>query len=123
MSRLGDFVHTIRFRLTALYSTALLVIGAVALVAVYVALSRSADAQPITKTFEVEKVVYDDNGERNVLDTIDAAEVDAVESAVNYETQNTLKHYSFIMLGGLFAVSLLIGWVLSGRALRPVRTA
>lgn len=121
MSRVGDFVHTIRFRLTALYSTALLVVGAVALLCVYIALSRSADAQPITKTFEVDKVVYDD-GQRKVLGTINAAEVDAVESAVNYETQNTLRNYSFVALGGLFAVSLLIGWVLSGRALRPVRT-
>src|SRR5262245_8336102 len=32
-----------------------------------------------------------------------------------------LRNYSFGLLGGLFVVSLGIGWMLSGRALRPVR--
>ena len=43
-----------------------------------------------------------------------------MEAAVNYNTLQNLRDYSLIALGGLFIASLGIGWVLSGRALRPV---
>ena len=48
------------------------------------------------------------------------AEIDEIEAAVNYNTLQNLRNYSLIALGGLFVASLGIGWVLSGRALRPV---
>ena len=39
---------------------------------------------------------------------------------MNFNTLQNLRDYSLIALGGLFVASLGIGWVLSGRALRPV---
>ena len=48
------------------------------------------------------------------------AAVEEIESAVNFGTLQTLRTYSLFALAGLFVASLGIGWVLSGRALRPV---
>jgi signal transduction histidine kinase len=46
--------------------------------------------------------------------------VQQIEDEVNLRTLQTVRDYSLIALGGLFLASLGIGWVLSGRALRPV---
>ena len=51
--------------------------------------------------------------------TMTVAEVDDIESAVNLRTLQNLRTYSAAVLGGMFVASLGIGWVLSGRALRP----
>ncbi|SPT56931.1 sensor histidine kinase [Actinomadura madurae] len=113
-------VHSIRFRLTVMYSTLLFVLAAVMLGGVYLAVARSTGAQPITKTFNAEKIVQMPDGTQQSLGQVEVVKVQHVEQAVNYETRQTIKHYSLIMLGGLFVASLGIGWVLSGRALKPV---
>ncbi|TDB93407.1 HAMP domain-containing histidine kinase [Actinomadura sp. 7K534] len=103
-----------------MYSTLLFFLTAVVLGTVYLAVARSTEAQPITKTFRAEKVVQMPDGSQQSLGEVQVVKVQQVEEAVNYETQQTLRRYSMIMLGGLFVASLGIGWVLSGRALKPV---
>ncbi|XRQ14008.1 sensor histidine kinase [Actinomadura welshii] len=115
-----SLVHSIRFRLTVMYSTLLFFLTAVVLGGVYLAVERSTEAQPITKTFNAEKVVQLPDGTQQRLGQVEVVKVQQVEQAVNYETRETLRRYSLIMLGGLFVASLGIGWVLSGRALKPV---
>ncbi|MFC0530126.1 sensor histidine kinase [Phytohabitans kaempferiae] len=109
------FVRTIRFRLTVLYSTLLFALAGAGLVVTYVAVERTTDPKPITKSYEAGVYKY---GVRT--GTMTVAEVDEIESAVNFSTLETMRNYSLIALGGLFVASLGIGWVLSGRALRPV---
>ncbi|HEU4423445.1 MAG TPA: HAMP domain-containing sensor histidine kinase [Pilimelia sp.] len=109
------FAQSIRFRLTVLYSTLLFALAAAGLAVTYVAVERTTDPKPITKQYEGQLIR---NGVQ--VGTVDVARVDEIESAVNFRTLQTLRHYSFIALGGLFLASLGIGWVLSGRALRPV---
>lgn len=115
-----SLVHSIRFRLTVMYSTLLFVLTAVVLGGVYLAVERSTDAQPITKTMNAEKIVQMPDGSQLRKGQVEVVKVQQVERAVNYETQQTIRRYSLIMLAGLFAASLGIGWVLSGRALKPV---
>jgi len=62
--------------------------------------------------------VYDQN--RQLQRVTNVAEIGQIEAAVNYNTLTTLRSYSLIALAVLFVASLAIGWVLSGRALRPV---
>ena len=116
----SDFVQSVRFRLTVLYSVMLFALAALVLGSIYLALSRSAEARPITRTYEAERVVRKPDGRLMPIGTLTVAEVRDVELAVNYETQRTLRSYSLTTLGGLFVASLAIGWVLSGRVLRPV---
>ena len=49
-----------------------------------------------------------------------AADIADVQEYVNYTTLETLRTYSVIGLAALFVLSLVIGWWVAGRALRPV---
>jgi signal transduction histidine kinase len=113
--RLPRFVKTIRFRLTVLYSTLLFALAGAGLAVTYVAVERTTDPKPITKQYEADVYKYG-----RFTGTMNVADVNQVESAVNFSTLQTMRNYSLIALGGLFVASLGIGWVLSGRALRPV---
>ena len=110
-----EWTRTVRFRLTVTYSLLLFGLAALVVGGIYWGLAHSLDAQPVAKTFEVEKRY------RGVsVGQVTATTFADVERVVNYNTLRTLRVYSAGTLGGLFAGSLLIGWWLSGRALRPV---
>jgi signal transduction histidine kinase len=108
------FARSIRFRLTVLYSVLLFALAGAALGVTYFAVARTTDPRPITS--QPAKLYQG----RQFVRQIDVADVAQVEAAVNYNTLQNLRDYSLIALGGLFIASLGIGWVLSGRALRPV---
>ncbi|BCJ54607.1 sensor protein CutS [Actinoplanes sp. NBRC 14428] len=112
--RRPEVFRSIRFRLTVLYSTLLFALAGTALLITYFAVAATTDPQPITERSALVK-----QG-RVVVDQITVAEVSEIQAAVNYTTLQNLRNYSLIALGGLFVASLGIGWVLSGRALRPV---
>jgi signal transduction histidine kinase len=110
-----EWTRTIRFRLTVTYSLLLFGLAGLVVGGIYLGLSHSLDAQPVARTFEVQKQY------RGItVDRFTAAEVSDVERVVNYNTLRTLRLYSAGTLAGLFVGSLGIGWWLSGRALRPV---
>jgi signal transduction histidine kinase len=113
------FVHSVRFRLTVLYSTLLFALAGAALAVIYWAVTATTDPKPITRSYEAELVKQKANGDEVPVGTMTVAAVDDVESAVNLRTLENLRTYSAAVLGGLFVASLGIGWVLSGRALRP----
>ena len=109
-------IHTIRFRLTVLYSGLLFVLAALVLGGIYFAVSKTTQERPITTRYA--KAYSGDQylGKREVVF------VEEVENAVNVATLATLREYSLLTLAGLYVASLGIGWVLSGRVLRPVRS-
>ena len=112
-------LHSTRFRLTVLYSVLLFALAAIALVVIYVAVSAATDPKPITRSYEAGVYEQQDDGRPIRTGTMTVAEVDDIESAVNQGTLANLRTYSAAVLGGMFVASLGIGWVLSGRALRP----
>ncbi|SHN39225.1 sensor histidine kinase [Cryptosporangium aurantiacum] len=113
--RRPEVFRSIRFRLTVMYSTLLFALAATALGVTYLAVAQTTEPQPITQRTAK---VYGEEWE--FLGTATVAEVSEIEAAVNYNTLQNLRTYSLIALGGLFVASLGIGWVLSGRVLRPV---
>jgi signal transduction histidine kinase len=113
------FVHSTRFRLTVLYSTLLFALAAAALVVIYFAVLATTDPKPITQQYEAGVYEKQADGSKVLADTMTVADVDDIESAVNLRTLENLRTYSAAVLGGMFVASLGIGWVLSGRALRP----
>jgi signal transduction histidine kinase len=120
--RLPAVLRSARFRLTALYSAILFTLAALVVGGIYLALSRSSDARPITRTYEAEKLIRGPDGHVRSRGTLTVAEVSDIEGAVSYQTRQTLLKYSAWMLGGLFVASLGVGWGLSGWVLRPVRS-
>ncbi|NEA31493.1 HAMP domain-containing sensor histidine kinase [Streptomyces sp. SID13031] len=119
---LPSWTQTIRFRLTLAYSAVLIGLSALVLGSLYFALSAYLDPKPLNP-ITVKKVYHDEHGELKVKDgqTIQAADLSSIQSAVNFETLETLKTYSAGGMGVLLVLSLGTGWWLSGRALRPVR--
>ncbi|WP_063780933.1 sensor histidine kinase [Nonomuraea sp. SBT364] len=109
-------IHTIRFRLTVLYSGLLFLLAALVLGGIYYAVSRTTEQRSYAT--EVAKAYR--NGE--YLGKRQVVLMEEVENAVNVRTMDTLRDYSFYTLGALFLASLGIGWMLSGRVLRPVRS-
>ena len=112
--RRPELFRSIRFRLTVLYSTLLFALATAALAITYFAVAAATDPQPVTELQATVKKY----GVK--VDQITVADVNQIEAAVNYQALQNLRTYSLIALGGLFVASLGIGWVLSGRALRPV---
>ncbi|MEV6487630.1 HAMP domain-containing sensor histidine kinase [Actinoplanes sp. NPDC051633] len=106
--------RSIRFRLTVLYSTLLFALAGAALAITYFAVAQTAEPRPVNA--QVAGVYRN----RQFIGTATVAEINEIEAAVNFNTLTNLRNYSLIALGGLFVASLGIGWVLSGRALRPV---
>ncbi|MFB4293408.1 sensor histidine kinase [Nonomuraea sp. ATR24] len=109
-------IHTIRFRLTVLYSGLLFLLAALVLGGIYLAVSRTTEqrgyATEVAKAFRNGEYI----GKREVV------LMEEVENAINVRTMDTLRDYSLYTLGALFLASLGIGWMLSGRVLRPVRS-
>jgi signal transduction histidine kinase len=105
--------------LTVLYSVLLFALAAIALVVIYFAVSAATDPKPITQEYEAGVFKEKADGREVRVGTMTVAEVDDIESAVNLQTLQNLRTYSAAVLGGMFVASLGIGWVLSGRALRP----
>ena len=115
-----SIVRSIRFRLTVMYSTLLFALAAAVLVITYVAVERATDPQPLTAQFQAQEFKFKRNRPVAVGEPMTVAEVAQLESAVNFNTLKHLRNYSLITLPGLFLASLGIGWILAGRALRPV---
>ena len=120
--KLPHWAQTIRFRLTLTYSAVLIALSALLLGGVYVALSQILEPKPLDQ-IPVKKYYKDAHGNVQIKqgEVIQAAEISSLQSAVNYQTLQTLRNYSVAGMGVLFLVSLGTGWWLSGRVLRPVR--
>ncbi|MFN0026501.1 MAG: sensor histidine kinase [Acidimicrobiales bacterium] len=122
---------SIRVRLSLLYSAVVFGVGAVMLTLVYVGLSESLRRQPVTEKIMAEvpgePSCVEIRGELLCVRTTRTAELELVDVAallertVNTRALERFRLYSFSGLGGLFLVSLVVGWMVSGRFLRPIQ--
>ncbi len=121
---------SVRVRLSLLYSAVVFGLGAVVVALVYVGMSESLANQPVTET-ELQTVpgdpaCYQMRGlllcelTSSVQEVEVVSEVKVFERLVNQRALERFRLYSYVGLGGLFLLSMVIGWVLSGQVLRPV---
>jgi len=120
MTRHARWWRSIRVRLTLTYSLALFVVGTLVLAGIYVGLSRALDDEPITRTVVELGVFRAPNGSLVLAATEQAQQYRTVESLANERALEQLRSWSFGALGTLVVLSLGIGWVVAGRALRPI---
>ena len=129
---LPAWLGSIKVRLAVMYSVVVFGVAAILMAGVYFGLSRALAHQPVT---EQQLVLVPSAGSqicykfgsgfvRCVQGEVTAFEVDndfkELEKAVNQRALVQFRRYSFAALGGLFVLSLVVGWVLADRALRPI---
>lgn len=108
--RLPPWMGSIRFRLTAVWSTLVFGVAALTVLGIYLGLKNYLQDQKIAAT------AYQFGG--TVFIQPDQAQV--VQRAVNERALDALRVYSLWALLALFFTSLIIGWFVSGRMLRPI---
>ncbi len=119
--RLPSWAWTVRARLTLLTSALLVVATAALLLTVYLVLSATVEAAPLDPV-TVQKFVRLPDGTVQYKQgaSFQAADLASVQKAVNYSTLQTLRDSSLAALAVMFVLSLVIGWFVAGRMLRPV---
>jgi signal transduction histidine kinase len=112
--------QSIRFRLSVQYSALVFGIGGALLGLVYLATERGLTSQTMmTHLWEGRRVILD-SGQVFVLPHYDEAEVHAIESIYNKVVLDEVARFILMALALLFLLSIIVGWIMSGRVLKPV---
>jgi signal transduction histidine kinase len=128
-TRLPSWTGSLKVRLAFLYSAVVFGLFALLIAGIYIGLSRSLARQPITaREFRLmpDSPCIMVNGQAlcgpsdrvTEIQVVDA--VQYIEKTANARALDQFKRYSFIALGGMFLVSLVVGWALADRALQPI---
>ena len=115
-----SWTRSVRLRLALTYSVALYVVGALVLGAIYLGLSRALDDEPITQQGMATGALPLSDGSVLLFTAEIEREVRTVESLANERALERLRRWSFGALGAMTIASVGIGWVVAGRALRPI---
>jgi signal transduction histidine kinase len=95
-------------------------LGAALLGLVYLAIRRYLRAQTMTRFVWTGRPVYQDGAQIGVIPSLEAQEVRLIESVYNEIVLNEVARFTIFALIALFLLSLVVGWVMSGRVLKPV---
>ena len=111
--------QSIRFRLSVQYSALVFGIGGGLLGLVYLAVQRQLRAETMTTYVWSGQRIPMGNGQ---VVTIDIREVElrAIESIYNEVVLDQVAQFTLLALVMLFLLSLVVGWIMSGRVLKPV---
>ncbi|HEY7563575.1 MAG TPA: histidine kinase dimerization/phospho-acceptor domain-containing protein [Acidimicrobiia bacterium] len=115
-----NFVRSIRFRLSALYSAVVFGLGGVILGLLYLAVRWQLTRQTETRLVLRGQVLQMGQFRLVVDPRLEEAQVRTLESLFNQFVLEQLARYTLVALGLLFLISLVVGWIIAGRALAPV---
>jgi signal transduction histidine kinase len=112
--------QSIRFRLSVQYSALVFGIGGGLLGLVYLAVERGIHSQTMMAELWAGRRVLLDTGQVVVLPHYEELEVRAIETIYNQIVLHEVARFTIIAVVMLFLLSLIVGWVMSGRVLKPV---
>lgn len=112
--------QSIRFRLSVQYSALVFGLGGGLLGLVYVAIQRGLASETMMSHLWEGRRVMLDTGQVFVLPHYQEVEVRAIESIYNQVVLNKTARFTLIAIGILFLLSIVVGWIMSGRVLKPV---
>ncbi len=111
--------QSIRFRLSVQYSALVFGLGGALLGLVYLAVRNQLRAETMTTYIWSGQRIPMANGDIVTLN-IREVELRAIESVYNEVVLNEVAKFTLLALFLLFLLSLIVGWVMSGRVLKPV---
>ena len=113
-NRLPEWMRSIRFRYTLMYSAVLFGLAALVVGAIYLILWFSLrEPMPILNGHVTDHLT----GQSFAVDIVTARQF---ERLVHQQTLDRLRTFSFEALIVLFFASLVVGWVIAGRVLAPI---
>ncbi|HDH03834.1 MAG TPA: HAMP domain-containing protein, partial [Actinobacteria bacterium] len=115
-----QFLRSIRVRIAVVYSAIVFGLSAVALGGVYIALKSQLSSDPVTRDLLVQRVTDIPGPLVAVEQAVVRQTIVSMERIVNANTLERLQDISIIILVGLFPMSVVIGWLVAGRALQPI---
>lgn len=118
--RLPDWMGSIRFRLTALYSLVLFGLASTLVAGIYLALAARLDDTPVSRDVPVVRVQTVPGGTIVQEGTLPVFDLEGFEQSVNRRSLQLLRTYTFSSLALLFVASLAVGWLVAGRVLAPI---
>ncbi len=118
--RLPAWARSVRVRLTVMYSSALFVIGALLLGGIYVGLSNALDDDAITRTVITRGFIPRSDGGETFIQAEFEGQFRTFESLANERALEQLRTWSLSALGAMFVLSLVVGWFVAGRVVRPI---
>jgi signal transduction histidine kinase len=119
-SRLPPQLRSVRFRIAVLTAAALLAIAGVLVAALHFSISATLDGEQRLSDIYRPGLVAAEDGRLLRTDSLVVADARDLERAANADTLRTIRNVSVASLGGLFVISLVVAWLVAGRALRPI---
>jgi signal transduction histidine kinase len=110
------FLRSARVRLAVFYTVVVFGLGALVIGTINFTISRSLDANPVSEELQIRRV----SSEPGAAVFIDSVSLETIEQLANQETLEQLRRLSLITLAVLLPVSLVTGWYVAGRVLRPL---
>lgn len=108
---------SLRFRIALTYTVVVFTLGALLVGSINVVLARSlGDNVPVVEELQVRRV----SSEPGAAIWLDGDALEAIEHLGNERALEQLRSMSALMLVVLFPASILTGWFVAGRVLRPV---
>lgn len=112
--------QSIRFRLSIQYSALVFGLGGALLGLVYLAVERGLASEEMMTEMWEGRVVILDNGVPYELGSYAEVEVKAIETIYSRIVIDRVARYTLLAIGVLFLLSIVVGWIMSGRVLKPV---
>lgn len=112
--------QSIRFRLSVQYSALVFGLGGALLGLVYLAVQRGLRSDTMMAHLWEGRRVILESGQVVILPSYREVEVRAIESIYNEIVLDQVARFTLLAVGLLFLLSIVVGWVMSGRVLKPV---
>ena len=114
---LPPVTRSLRFRLSGMTTAVVFGLAGLSLAGIYVAVLRTIQSTTMTELVPGEPVIVD--GERIVI-PFTQREVRTLESVFKEAVLNQLALWVVVILLALFLLSLVVGWIIANRSLRPL---
>lgn len=112
--------QSIRFRLSVQYSAVVFGLGGAVLGLVFLAIRQWLKSQTMTRAMLTREVVVLPDGRFVSMPQLREVEIQAIDNYVSGIVLDQVAKLTLIAVIALFLLSLVVGWVMSGRVLKPV---